>query len=163
VGGDVVRRLHGVGYRAWKLRWDVLVQASAERGVDELDASADAQSRLAEVQNAFAEDESLHPVPYIADFAAAVAFGFAVDGGVHVLAAGEEESVNEGGRPFQRGLGIGQRQDQRYRAGLLDAAHVAGQHPYTVLLFIPKGHDPYHRPFHSIIRSISIGIRIVNP
>ena len=147
VEGTVVGGLHHVGQDAGLLGRQVLIQRAAHEGIDELHAPADAKDRLAALAEQ-GEQRALQRVPPGTGRGAEGLRGLAVQGRVHVVAAGEQQPVAK----IEDLPGIVlvrlQRHRQRQRACCPQAVQIAGQHPDALKTVVPKGGHGNDRLFH---------------
>ena len=147
VEGAVVGRLHHVGQDAGLLGGQVLIQRAAHEGIDELHAPADAQNGLAALAEQ-GEQRALQRVPPGTGRRAERLRGLPVQGRVHVVAAGEQQSVAQAEDLPGVVLIRLQRHCQRQRACRAQAVQITGQHPDALQTVVPKGRDGNDGLFH---------------
>ena len=125
---------------------EILVQRAAERGVDELNAPADAKNRLICLQS-FPQHNLLQRIPFRAVRDEPLQRLLTVNLRRHIVSAGEEEAIAEPTELDQILLIRCEREDQREPARLPDSLQIAGQYPEAFFLVISQrrhANDRFH-------------------
>ena len=134
----VIRRLVAMMHdRAGMLVRQILPQRASQGDVEALDAAADAQQRLVRRDDR-GNQTLLHPVAGLAQFDRLGAGRLAIPFRIHVVAAGDQESVALADQLSDYGLVVGQRQHHRDATSFGDAVEIAGQHPQAVQCVVPQ-------------------------
>src|SRR3989454_3546306 len=155
------RRIRGVAV----LIRDVLVEAPAQRDVDDLDAAADGEERHVVVERPV-DEADLESVTRRGDFARGVVALLAEARGVDVAAAREDEAVEALPEHTERGLVELRREQHGDPPGLLNRAQGRRVHVRALGLLVEgdRGRDADEGPGHDSSRArISAGTRRRSP
>ena len=133
---------------ACKLRGQVLVQRTAHGGIDQLQPAADAEHRHVQAHG-LVEQLLFELVPRRTQLLTCCVL-LPVEGRVHILPAGQEQTVHDAKQPFYIRIlrTQGQNNGDAARAG--NAVHIAGQHPDAALFFIIEWRNADYR-FHTFL------------
>ena len=147
MGNPVVRGCHVMQAFGWSLQVQILIEASTQEGVQELQSPADSKHGHSPFQ-CFAKKELFHLVAFPGRFPAFLHPFFPVEFGVDILSAGQEDSIAQFCCLDDFSLISTQGHDQGHSSRRTYAVQISRQHPQAFPANIHQWDNANHRFSH---------------